>query len=168
MPIPQIVSIILVVLLFFVIGSAHYLFTQIWNLGDVKQVLNATRNDLIGPADKPEDRLVELIEPVLENPEGVIDTVIISGPDNNETITDSDSVTFKYRARVYSENAAQNITFETKISGIDSDWKESRSNSRTIELRPGFKKYTFYVRAKSGAYIDSTPAKRTFSSDLPF
>ena len=165
---PQIVSIILALALVFVIASAHYLFTQLWHLGEVQQVISKTQNNLLGPPENPNTKIAQWIEPIINNPEGVIDTVIISGPKNNEIITDSNQVTFKFRARVYSEAIGNKILFETKISGIDSGWQETRSNSRTFQLDPGTKKYTFSVRAKSGGFIDSTPAIRTFTAQVSY
>ena len=165
---PQIVSIILAIGLVFVIASAHYTFTQFWKLGDVKQVLSETKNNLLGPPDSPNTNIGQWIEPIIKNPDSLIDTVIISGPRNNEIITDDNQVTFKFRAKVYSEAMGNKILFETKISGIDPGWQETRSNSRTIRLGPGTNKYTFSVRAKSGGFIDNTPATRTFTSNLSY
>jgi len=165
---PQIVSIILALLLVFVISSAHYLYTQFWNLGAVKEVLSETKTNLIQPTEGSNKDISEWIEPLINNPEALIDTLIVSGPKNNETITDTDQVTFKFRARVYSESIGNNIVFETKISGIDSNWKETSSNSRTIRLKTGTYKYTFSVRAKSGGFIDNTPATRTFTAKVSY
>lgn len=165
---PQIVAIILALGLVFVISSAHYLFTQFWNLGDVREVFSETKNELIQEPDEPNTNIGQWVEPIIEDPNSLLDTVIVSGPRNNEVINDMDQVTFKFRAKVYSESIGSKVVFETKISGIDSDWKETTSNSRTIQMESGVHKYTFSVRAKSGGFIDNTPAKRTFTSNLSY
>jgi hypothetical protein len=165
---PQIVSTILALLLVFVIASAHYAYTQFWQLGAVKKILNATKVELVLPAGNQNKNINQLIGPLIENPEALIDTIIISGPKNNENITDTNQVTFKFRARIYSGVSDNKILFETKISGIDSDWQATASNSRTIRLKPGINKYTFSVRAKSGEFIDNTPATRTFTANVSY
>ena len=69
---PQIVSIILAIGLVFVIASAHYTFTQFWKLGDVKQVLSETKNNLLGPPDSPNTNIGQWIEPIIKNPDSLI------------------------------------------------------------------------------------------------
>jgi len=165
---PQIVSIILALLLVFVISSAHYLYTQFWNLRTVQSILNETKNNLIHPTEGSDKNISQWIEPLIKNPEALIDTLIVSGPRNNEIITDASQVTFKFRARFYSESIGSQVVFETKVSGMDSTWQETRSNSRTIQLKPGINKYTFSVRAKSGGFIDNSPATRTFTARVSY
>ncbi|MCX6761181.1 MAG: hypothetical protein NTZ84_03730 [Candidatus Nealsonbacteria bacterium] len=165
---PQIVSIIIAIGLVLVISSAHYAFTQFWQLGGVKKILSETKTELVLPAESSNKNIAQWIEPLVKNPEALIDTLIVSGPKNNEIITDTDQVTFKFRARVYPESIGSNIVFETKVSGIDSDWQETGSNSRTIRLKTGTNKYTFSVRAKSGGFIDNTPETRTFTATVSF
>ena len=165
---PQIVSIIIAVLLVFVIASAHYTFTQFWNLGAVKKILNETKTDLIQPTEGSNKNIAQWIEPLIQNPEVLVDTLIVSGPKNNEVVTYTDQVTFKFRASLYPESIGSKIIFETKVSGIDSSWQETSSNSRTIRLKPGTNKYTFSVRAKSGGFIDNTPATRTFTAQVSY
>lgn len=91
-----------------------------------------------------------------------INTYIISGPKEGEVIDETNKVTFEFKAKVSPKETEGRITFETKIEGIDEDWKKTSSQKRTINLPSGPKEYTFLVRAKIKDVIDPTPAKRTF------
>lgn len=165
---PQIVSIILALGLVFVISSAHYMVTQLWKAGDVKSVLSVASDNLLSPPENPDSKITQWIEPVAENDNSSIDTFIIDGPKEDEVITNTKQVTFKFRVAIYSKNLTSPIVFQTKVSGIDSSWQESSYNSRTIQLKPGTNEYTFSVRAKSGNLIDNTPAKRTFTAEVSY
>lgn len=93
------------------------------------------------------------------------ETVIISGPQAGAVIDNDRKATF-YFATIWPGDLS-NITFETKVTGIDSDWQSTYSNSRTIQLSPGDKNYVFQVRAKtSDGVYDLTPAERNFQAKI--
>ncbi len=89
------------------------------------------------------------------------DTAVVSGPANDEFVKDSAVVIFHY---VAIWNGDMNgMTFETKLSGVDSDWQTTSMNARSIILPAGDRNYTFQVRAKTkDGIIDLTAAERTF------
>jgi len=103
-------------------------------------------------------------------PAVTINTSIISSPQEGEALNTTNDVTFEFSSRVTPKETEGQITFETKIEGLDEDWQLTYSNDRTINFPPGPKEYTFLVRAKiefwKGEeyknYTDPTPAKRTF------
>lgn len=100
--------------------------------------------------------------PLDQKPFFSINTYITSGPKKGEIIEETNSVTFKFKSKVSPEETKGSIKFETKVEGIDEDWKSTYSNQRTIKFPPGPKEYTFLVRAKINNIIDPTPARRTF------
>jgi len=91
-----------------------------------------------------------------------IDTSITSGPKQNQIITDTNKITFVYKGTVYPQSTKYTMKYETKVDGIDTTWQQTYSTTRTIEVKPGTYKYTFWVRAKFGNYTDLTPAKIIF------
>jgi hypothetical protein len=91
-----------------------------------------------------------------------IDTFIKYGPLEKEIIEDTNRVVFEFGAKVSAEETEGQISFETKIEGVDPDWQETFSNEREIDLPRGVGEYTFLVRAKINNIVDPTPAKRTF------
>lgn len=100
-----------------------------------------------------------------------IQTWIISGPCSQyqETIPEINTgqVEFGYSGSDNQGNAA-NLRFETFLSGYDKDWQSSWSSyKRKIDLLPGTKTYTFYVRAKTqDGFYDTTPAFCKFTTKL--
>ncbi|MFH1462441.1 MAG: hypothetical protein ABIG08_02005 [bacterium] len=103
-----------------------------------------------------------------EKPSISINTFIIYGPLKNEVIEETNKVVFEFEAEVTPGNTEGQIIFETKIEGLEQEWKENYSSERTIEFPPGPKEYTFLVRAKikNKDIIDLTPAKRTFRINI--
>ena len=89
------------------------------------------------------------------------DTAVVSGPANGEFVKDSAVVIFHY---VAIWNGDMNgMTFETKLSGVDSDWQATNMNARSIILPAGDKNYTFQVRAKTkDGIVDLTPVEINF------
>lgn len=93
------------------------------------------------------------------------ETVVLSGPQNGSVIDDNIEATF-YFAAIWSGDL-NNISFETKVSGVDTDWQITYGNSRTIRLLSGDKNYLFQVRAKtSDGIYDLTPAQRSFQAKI--
>jgi len=93
------------------------------------------------------------------------ETVILSGPQNGAVIDDDIEATF-YFAAIWPGDL-KNISFETKLSGVDADWQTTYGNSRTIRLLSGDKNYLFQVRAKtSDGIYDLTPAQRSFEAKI--
>ncbi len=100
----------------------------------------------------------------------LVDTKIISGPQQNEIITETNQVEFQFEANITPKDSEGRIWFETKIEGFEEDWRTSYSNQRKVRLPAGPKEYEFQVRAKIGlridrkyeTFIDTTPAKRKF------
>jgi hypothetical protein len=91
-----------------------------------------------------------------------LETVITQGPAENMKINDGNEVTFEFEGFVSPKDTTGSITFETKVEGVDSDWRTTSSRQRTITLSPGPKQYTFLVRSKLNDQADPTPAARTF------
>jgi hypothetical protein len=91
-----------------------------------------------------------------------INTYIISDPEEGEVLEETNRVTFEFKARVSPEETEGRVIFETKVEGVDEDWRETSSSQRTINFPSGPKEYTFLVRAKIKDTIDKTPAERTF------
>lgn len=93
-----------------------------------------------------------------------IDTYIISGPKESEVISETNEVSFEFKAEVPPEKQPE-IRFETKIEGFEENWVLSYSNQRKIKLS-GPKEYKFLVRAKVGDFVDETPASRNFKINV--
>ncbi len=100
------------------------------------------------------------VKPVV--PTAIINTYITAGPEEGETIEETNTVKFKFDAEVLSGEVSGRIYFETKIKEFNEDWKKSSSKERTIQLPAGSKEYTFLVRATAKDVIDLTPAERSF------
>jgi len=92
----------------------------------------------------------------------LIDTLITDGPKEDQIIEDTNKVTFEFEAQIYSSEISQYVYFETRMPGFDDRWISTAYQTHTVTLEPGTNEYTFEVRAKSGQYVDPTPAKRTF------
>ena len=101
--------------------------------------------------------------PLKTSPSFVLNTVITKGPTEDAKISDTNIVTFEFKGTVSPVDTTGRITFETKVEGVDSDWKTTSSRQRKITLPAGPKEYTFLVRSKLGSQRDSTPATRTFT-----
>ncbi len=100
--------------------------------------------------------------PLDQKPSVSINTYIVSGPKKGEIIEETNKVTFEFESVVSPEETEGYIKFETKVEGIDDNWKSTYSSQRTINFPSGPKEYTFLVRAKINNIVDLTPAKRTF------
>ncbi len=105
-------------------------------------------------------------EPSSQSPETKpdisINTYITASPEEGEIINETNEVSFEFRAEVSPKETEGGITFETKIEGLDEDWKKTYSGKRTINFPSGPQEYTFLVRAKIKDFVDQTPAERTF------
>jgi len=100
--------------------------------------------------------------PLDQEPSVSINTYIVSGPEKGEIIEETNRVTFEFKSKISPEETEGYVKFETKVEGIDNDWKSTYSSQRTINFPSGPKEYTFLVRAKINNIVDLTPAKRTF------
>jgi len=100
--------------------------------------------------------------PLRTSPLFVLDTAITKGPTEDTKISDTNVVTFEFAGSVTPTDTTGRITFETKIEGVDADWKSTSSRQRKITLPAGSQEYTFQVRAKLTGETDTTPAARTF------
>ncbi|MBU2540146.1 hypothetical protein KJ786_03235 [Patescibacteria group bacterium] len=92
-----------------------------------------------------------------------IDTFIISGPNNGDILESTENITFKFDAQIPADKNNQQVTFETMVYGLDSNWQTAYGKERTIYLPAESKSYVFSVRVKVGNLVDKTPAIRTFS-----
>jgi hypothetical protein len=90
----------------------------------------------------------------------LIDTFINSGPEDGEVVYKTNKIVFKFSG--ITTLWQENISYETKIIGLDSGWQSNSSGERVVEFPESNKEYTFLVRAKVDGYYDSTPAQRTF------
>ena len=96
----------------------------------------------------------------------LIDTSIISGPKQGEIINNTNEIVFEWEAKDFSKELEKEIKFETKVEGIDDNWKSTSSKKRIIKFPAGQKEYKFLVRAKTNNLIDLTPASRTFKINI--
>lgn len=92
-----------------------------------------------------------------------IDTLIKYGPLDKEIFNDTNVVLFEFGAKVSPPETKGQISYETKVEGLDKDWQPTNSTERTIELPKKVGEYAFSVRAKINDVIDPTPDKRTFT-----
>lgn len=99
----------------------------------------------------------------VKEPSISINTYITAGPKEGEIIEEIDKITFEFEARIFPEESEEKIYFETKVDGLDDDWKKTYSQKRTVKFPPGSKEYTFLVRAKIKGSAKITAAKRTFT-----
>lgn len=99
-------------------------------------------------------------------PPSLINTYITAGPEEGKAIEGTNIVTFEFEAEFSSKESEGWMFFETKVEGLDDDWKRTSSPERTIILPLGQTEYTFLVRAKTSNSTDPTPAKRTFKVNL--
>lgn len=116
-------------------------------------------------AEKPEEPEAK-IEAAEEESPILIDTYLRFGPRDGAIIDDTNKVIFGFGARVLPEETKGRIYFETKVEGLEDDWKETSATKRTITLTPGPKEYTFLVRAKIKGIVDPTPIKRNFKIEI--
>jgi len=101
-----------------------------------------------------------------QEPGVLVETYITSGPENGEIINDASKITFEFKGKVFPEGISGRFYYETKLEGVDNDWKKTSSEKRTINLPAGSKEYIFWVRAKINNFIDLTPEKRTFKVEI--
>lgn len=97
-----------------------------------------------------------------ESPDFFIDTYITLAPEDGEIITQTNKVTFKFWG-VTTQAIKGDLSYETKIIGLDSKWQSNTSGERTVDFPSGSKEYTFMVRTKADGFYDSTPASVTFT-----
>lgn len=95
----------------------------------------------------------------------LIDTHITAGPEEGETIEETNIVTFEFEEELPPGGNQGRVYFETKIEGLDDDWKKTSSRKVALTLPPGHTLYTFLVRAITGDSVDPTPAERTFKAN---
>ncbi|MEK7510159.1 MAG: hypothetical protein AAB567_01195 [Patescibacteria group bacterium] len=95
-------------------------------------------------------------------PPPVLDTIITKGPSNHTIFFDTTTVSFEFVGTITPSHTLGEISFETKIDGLQEKWQSTSTPTRTIILPPGPKEYTFLVRAKWKEIVDLTPASRTF------
>ncbi len=72
-----------------------------------------------------------------EEPSIFINTYITAGPSEGEIIEGTDRITFEFEAKIFPEETKERIYFETKIEGIDDDWKKTYSQERIVKFPPG-------------------------------
>jgi len=126
-------------------------------------VVNVFRKEASGPKPEPTKTASLKVTPLPSGPEP--ETFILSGPAEGSRLEQKE-VTFRFSG-VLPGGEARDLRFETKLEGVDADWRQTSGDSRTIKLPAGAKNYQFLVRAKSPAgRVDSTPAARTFFSNL--
>jgi hypothetical protein len=92
----------------------------------------------------------------------LIDTYITAGPKEGEIISQTNKIVFKFWGGT-DQAIKGDISYETKIIGLDSKWQSNTSGERTVNLSSaGSKEYTFLVRTKADGFYDATPASITF------
>lgn len=95
----------------------------------------------------------------------LVDTNITSGPEEGKIIEDN-MVVFEFEAKFPPQETKKEVSFETKVEGVDKDWVLTYSKRREITFPSGPKEYTFFVRAKTKDSADPSPAKRTFKINI--
>ncbi|MDP4007130.1 MAG: hypothetical protein Q8P55_00845 [bacterium] len=104
--------------------------------------------------------------PLGRSPPFILDTFITKGPNEGTLLKENNVVAFEFEGSVVPADTAGRITFETRVAGVDSDWKATSSRQRTVTLPAGKNEYVFEVRSKIDKEIDATPATRTFSIEV--
>jgi hypothetical protein len=160
----KILIILLAIGFVFTVFAGHYLWDEFWKMESVRKILSIASDNLLGPPEpsKPLAVTADVSQAAIQSSSFSIDTSITAGPKSYEIITDSNQVTFEFKGTVYPASTKYFMNFETKVDGLDSKWQQTSNTKRTITAKPGFYKYTFWVRTKFGSYVDKTPAKRTF------
>lgn len=90
----------------------------------------------------------------------LLNTSITSGPIEGSSISGT-KVTFEFIGSAQPEQS-KSIVYETKVIGVDSDWKRTSRKNRTVTIPSGPGEYIFFVRSTIGDVKDQTPASRTF------
>jgi len=103
-------------------------------------------------------REAAIIKPLLQ-----IDTAITKGPSKGEIIKGNNTVTFNFKAIA---PEGEKIQFETKVEGLENEWKKTSLNERTVTFPFNAKEYKFLVRAKTKDSVDPTPAETTFKIEI--
>lgn len=97
-------------------------------------------------------------------PSFTLDTTIVIGPKEKESIADT-RATFEFSGSINPPETQGSMLFESKLQGIDTDWITTQ-NTRTLNLPAGPKEYTLLARAKLNNVVDQTPTSRTFSVNV--
>ena len=95
------------------------------------------------------------------DPNFPINSYIKYGPVKEDILTDTNEYVFEFDVVVSGTVSKDDIYFETKISGIDTDWVKASGKEREVKFPSGVKEYTFQVRAKTSNLTEPTPAERT-------
>ncbi len=100
------------------------------------------------------------------DPNFPINSYIKYGPVKEDILTDTNEYVFEFDAVVSGTVNKNDVYFETKISGIDTDWVETSEKEREVEFPSGVKEYLFQVRARTNSLTEPTPAERTIKISI--
>jgi hypothetical protein len=160
---------VLVIIAFIVSFSYLQPFSSKGQEEPAQETYSQTKENTVLAQSQEEQTLVEKTGPAAlvkpKEPSISINTYITKGPKQGEIIEDKNEVVFRFKASL-PEKTEGEISFETKVEGLDKTWQKTHSNERKITFPSYPKEYTFSVRAKIDETPDPTPAKRTFKINV--
>ena len=116
---------------------------------------------------KPRETEIKALKKEKEEEDFLVETKIISGPEEGEVLKETNIVKFEFEGKIISQKEIKKpIIFETKLEPQEKEWKTTYLSWRTLKLDPKIKEFRFLVRAKVGDKVDFSPAKRTFFLDV--
>ena len=116
---------------------------------------------------KPKETEIKSLKKKKEEEDFLVETKIISGPEEGEVLKETNIVTFEFEGKIISQKEIKKpIAFETKLEPQEKEWKTTYFSWRTLKLDPKIKEFRFLVRAKVGDKVDLTPEERTFFLDV--
>ncbi|MDD5144846.1 MAG: hypothetical protein PHW72_01860 [Candidatus Pacebacteria bacterium] len=95
-----------------------------------------------------------------------LNTYIIYNSASPVVFSETNTVFFDFDAVIPSSINKNDVYFETKIEGLDSDWQTTNEKKREVIFPGGSKSYTFQVRARTSKEIDPSPAQRTITINV--
>lgn len=157
-----------VIILFIVMALAVSGFGNLFR----KESESATKTPVSAPAQRSYDVTIpkktsdQQPKQVSPTPQISVDTFLRYGPLPGEVFEETNQVVFEFGAVIEPKDAKGTLYFETKMEGLDEDWKKTYSKERKYTLPPGPKEYIFWVRAGIQDSVDPTPVSRTFKINI--
>jgi len=92
------------------------------------------------------------------DPNFPINSYIKYGPVLKNVFDDTNEVTFEFDAIVSESVNLSDVYFETKAEGVDQSWVKTTQKYRKVTFPDGQHQYTFWVRGKTNAMTEPSPA----------
>ncbi|MFH1714352.1 MAG: hypothetical protein ABH831_02055 [Candidatus Nealsonbacteria bacterium] len=115
----------------------------------------------VAPKSQPKQQETATIDPNFP-----LNTYIKYGPFKDDVATNTNVFVFEYDVVVSESVDINDVYFETKVDGIDSNWKRTSQKKRGVKFPGGVKDYTFSVRAKTKSMTEPSPANRTITISI--